>query len=217
MLEGCAKDNRNGTAAILGFLFLLLGAIASGAPFSAPTRLSVDPGSLVAPASGFTSIISSGTYFDYVLIIVMENHAICDILTSCGGTGTYMTTFANAHGLATKYVDCNRPSLPNYLCLAGGQDFGCGGYDGNPHSNTCTNLAWKSKNIVDLLVNASLTWKAYMEDMPSNCYGSNSGRYAVRHDPFVYFSNLVNNGTRCSRVVPAGRGDSAPLNSLAST
>ena len=217
MLEGCAKDNRNGTAAILGFLFLLLGAIASGAPFSAPTRLSIDPSISVASASGFTSTISSGTYFDYVLIIVMENHAICDILTSCGGTGTYMTTFASAHGLATKYVDCNRPSLPNYLCLAGGQDFGCGGYDGNPHSNTCTNLAWKSKNIVDLLVNASLTWKAYMEDMPSNCYGSNSGRYAVRHDPFVYFSNIVNNGTRCSRVVPAGSGDSALLNDLAST
>src|SRR2546422_10619065 len=191
MLEGCAKDNRNGTAAILGFLFLLLGAIASGAPFSGSPRLSIDPGSLVAPASGFTSTISSGTYFDYVLIIVMENHAICDILTSCGGTGTYMTTFANAHGLATKYVDCNRPSLPNYLCLAGGQDFGCGGYDGNPHSNTCTNLAWKSKNNVDLLVNASLTGKADMEDMPSNLYGRHSGRDAVPHHPLLFFSKLV--------------------------
>src|SRR3989442_4987088 len=172
MVEGSPKRNRSGTAAILGFLFLLLGAIASAAPFSVPPRLSIDPGSLVAPASGFTSTISSGTYFDYVLIIVMENHAICDILTSCGGTGTYMTTFANAHGLATKYVDCNRPSLPNYLCLAGGQDFGCGGYDWNPHPKTCTNLALKFKNIVDLLVNPSLTWKADMEGMPSNCYGS---------------------------------------------
>src|SRR2546422_10519514 len=169
MLEGCAKDNRNGTAAILGFLFLLLGAIASGAPFSGSPRLSIDPGSLVAPASGFTSTISSGTYFDYVLIIVMENHAICDILTSCGGTGTYMTTFANAHGLATKYVDCNRPSLPHYLCLAGGQDFGCGGYAGEPHSDTRTNLTLKIKNIVDLLLKASPTWEGCMEGQPRNC------------------------------------------------
>src|SRR5437667_10720606 len=111
MLEGCAKDNRNGTAAILGFLFLLLGTIASGAPFSVSTRLSIDPGSLVAPASGFTSTTSSGTYFDYAVIVVMENHAICDVLTSCGGTGTYMTTFADAQGLATKYGDCNKASL----------------------------------------------------------------------------------------------------------
>src|SRR3989442_2475678 len=36
MVEGSAKDNRNGTAAILGFLFLLLGAIASGAPSPLP-------------------------------------------------------------------------------------------------------------------------------------------------------------------------------------
>src|SRR2546425_12146414 len=138
MVEGSAKGSRNGTAAILGFLFLILGAIASGAPFSASPRLSIDPGSLVAPASGFTSTTSSGTYFDYVLIVIMENHAICDVLTSCGGTGPYMTTLANAHGLATKYVDCNRPSLPNYLCLAGGQDFGCGGDDGKPQSDTRT-------------------------------------------------------------------------------
>src|SRR2546425_2773938 len=160
MFEGSAKGSRNGTAAILGFLFLILGAIASGAPFSASPRLSIDPGSLVAPASGFTSTTSSGTYFDYVLIVIMENHAICDVLTSCGGTGPYMTTLANAHGLAPKYVDCNKPSLPNYLCLAGGQDFGCGGYDGNTHSNTCTNLPRKSKKIPGPLVNPRLTWQA---------------------------------------------------------
>src|SRR5438128_12184409 len=108
MLEGSAKDNRNGTAAILGFLFLLLGAIASGAPFSVSTRLSIDPGSLVAPARGFTSTTSSGTYFDYAVIVVMEKHPTCDVLTSCGGTGTHMTTFPNAHGLATKQVDLNK-------------------------------------------------------------------------------------------------------------
>src|SRR3989442_15074785 len=185
MVEGSANGNRNGTAAILWLLFLILGAIASGAPFSASPRLSIDPGSLVAPASGFASTTSSGTYFDYVVIVVMENHAICDVLTSCGGTGPYMTTLANAHGLATKYVDCNRPSLPNYLCLAGGQDFGCGGYDGNAPSKTCTNLAWKSKNNLDLLVNPSLTWKADIEDMPRSRYRSKPGRGAGRPKPLT--------------------------------
>src|SRR2546425_3880515 len=146
MVEGSAKGSRNGTAAILGFLFLILGAIASGAPFSASPRLSIDPGSLVAPASGFTSTTSSGTYFDYVLIVIMENHAICDVLTSCGGTGPYMTTLANAHGLATKYVDCNKPSLPNYMCLAGGQDFGCGGSPGKPPPNTSPESSRKITN-----------------------------------------------------------------------
>jgi len=191
---------------VLLALLLTAGAVTPRSAVQQPRAVDV-----VRPSS------ASGLNFDYLVIILMENHAICQILTSCGGSATYMTSLANAHGLATHYVDCNAPSLPNYLCLGGASDFGCGGYDGYPHSNTCTNLAWGSKNIVDRLVNGSLTWKAYMEAMPSNCYGSNSGRYFARHDPFVYFSDIVNNATRCGRVIPAGTGDSALLNDLGST
>src|SRR5205823_1897025 len=78
--------------------------------------------------------------------------------------------------------------------------------DGDPQSNGCTSDAWNATNIVDRLEAASLTWKAYMEDMPSTCYGSNSGLYAVRHDPFVYYKDIATNPTRCARVVPSGSG-----------
>src|SRR5207249_7250105 len=61
---------------------------------------------------------------------------------------------------------------------------------------------------------AGLTWKAYMEAMPTNCDSSNAGRYAVKHDPFVYYGDLAGNATRCSRVVPAGPSDQALLNDL---
>jgi len=164
-----------------------------------------------APAAGTN-------FFDFIVVIVMENHNLCDILKSCGGTATYMSNLAGAWGLAQDDHYCNvNPSLPNYLCLTGGSDFGCSGYDGDPQSNACTNAAWAAPNIVDRLVTAGYTWKAYMEDMPSNCYGSDSGNYAVRHNPFVYYSDIVNNATRCSRVVPAGSADSALINDLGST
>src|SRR3989440_5773102 len=55
-----------------------------------------------------------------------------------------------------------------YLCLTGGSDFGCEGYSGNPNSNACTGAAWNAPNIVDRLEAGGLTWKAYLEDMPSN-------------------------------------------------
>src|SRR2546430_638537 len=155
--------------------------------------------------------------FDYLVVIVMENHNLCDILKSCGGTATYMSNLAGAWGLAQNDHYCNvNPSLPNYLCLSGGSDFGCGGYDGNPNSNACTSTAWAAPNIVDRLEGAGRTWKAYMEDMPGNCYGTNSGDYAVRHNPFVYYSDIANNPTRCGRIVPAGASDSALINALAS-
>jgi len=148
----------------------------------------------------------------------MENHNLCDILESCGGSATYMSNLADAWGLAQNDHYCNvNPSLPNYLCLSGGSDFGCGGYDGSPNSNACTSTAWTAPNIVDRLEGAGLTWKAYMEDMPSNCYGANSGDYAVRHNPFVYYNDIVSDPTRCARIVPAGASDSALINDLGST
>src|SRR5437667_12735184 len=55
-----------------------------------------------------------------------------------------------------------------------------------------------------------------MEDMPSTCYGSNSGLYAVRHDPFVYYKDIATNPTRCARVVPSGSGAGVLLSDLGS-
>src|SRR5207249_2901645 len=51
--------------------------------------------------------------------------------------------------------------------------------------------------------------KAYMEGMPgSDCNGgktdNSATHYSVHHDPFEYFSNIVNTPSRCSLVVPAG-------------
>src|SRR5437879_3346166 len=176
-------------------------------------------GTLAGSSGGAVqALAASGVNFDYVVIILMENHNICDIYTHCGGTGTYMTALADAYSIALQDDYCNvNPSLPNYLCLSGATDFGCSGYDGGPNSNACTNSAWNSPNIVDRILGAGLTWKAYMEDMPFNCYGGNSGNYAVRHNPFVYYNDIVSNSMRCNQVVPAGTGDSALINDLGST
>ncbi|HYT01204.1 MAG TPA: alkaline phosphatase family protein [Thermoplasmata archaeon] len=188
----------------------------------------------VNPATGGSGLVSSrglapgpdrailtspptGLHFDYIVVLIMENHGICDILTTCGGGAPYMTSLANASGLATSYLDISDPSLPNYLGLTAATDFGCGGYDGLPHSNACTNLAWNATNLVDRFEGAGLTWKAYMEAMPANCTGSDSGTYLTRHNPFVYYKDIVNDPNRCDRDVPAGTSDATFLADLNST
>jgi len=142
----------------------------------------------------------------------MENHGIDQIINSA----PFLTSFANSYALATRDTAVSHPSLPNYLALTGGSTFGCGGYDGDPNTNSCTGSAWRSINIVDRLEAAGLTWKAYMEDMPNNCMRTGSGGYVVRHNPFVYFNNVASNSARCSRVVPAGSSDKSLLNDLSS-
>src|SRR5467141_3095023 len=156
----------------------------------------------------------AGTYFDYVVVIVMENHGICDILTYCGGIAPFATELANQSGLATKYTPCGT-SLPDYLCLTGASTFGCTVHP-NPNSDACTRLAWQSPNIVDRLVDAGLTWKAYMENMTSDCASPAGTGYVIRHNPFAYYGDIVTNATRCARVVPAGIDDSALLDDLGS-
>ena len=42
------------------------------------------------------------------------------------------------------------------------------------------------------------TWKAYQESMPANCYRSDSGEYAVRHNPPPYYTSL--SGCACLDV-----------------
>ena len=206
-----AREHRPRSALLTFSLAMMVSAAVLTAALSEPARPLLVQIMPRAPAS-------TGTNFDYLVIILMENHNLCAILTSCGGSATYMSNLADAWGLAQEDHYCNvNPSLPNYLCLTGGSDFGCSGYDGGPNSNGCTGAAWAAPNIVDRLVDAGLTWKAYMEDMPSNCYGSDSGDYAVRHNPFVYYSDIALNTSRCNRVVPAGSSDSALINDLAST
>src|SRR2546422_2587558 len=161
---------------------------------------------------------AAGLYFDYLVTIVMENKDLCDVLTYCGGSAPYLTGLADAWGIADEDRYCNvNPSLPNYLCLTGGSDFGCGGYSGNPNSNACTGAAWNAPNIVDRVESGGLTWKAYLEDMPSNCYARDSGDYSVRHNPFVYYKDIATNATRCARVVPSGSSASGLIQDLDST
>ena len=207
-------SRRNRVGAIAASIALLVVALVGASLL--PVRVAAPI--VVSTGGPVQTLATSGINFDYVMIILMENHNICDIYTHCGGTGTYMTALADAYSIARQDNYCNvNPSLPNYLCLSGARDFGCSGYDGGPNSNPCTNSAWNSPNIIDRILGAGLTWKAYMEDMPSNCYTSDSGNYAVRHNPFVYYNDIVSNSTRCNQVVPAGTAGSALVADLAST
>lgn len=151
--------------------------------------------------------------FNYVVVIVMENQGFGDVINN--PSAPFMNQLASSYALATNYTAVNHPSLPNYLSLVSGQDFASWSKaDCNP-SPGCG--AGNASNIVDSLENRGLSWKAYMEDYPSNCGSycspgncflgdTGTGQYAARHDPFVYFDDIVNSTARCSRIVPANSG-----------
>jgi len=168
---------------------------------------------VVIAALSITSIlVPKPRPFDYIVVILMEGN-------SGGVGGPYMNQLASEYSSLSNYTGIANPSLPNYLGLLGGSTFGCSGYDGLPDSNACTRSAWVSQNLVDRLESAGLTWKAYMESMTTDCQRTGATRdgYYARHDPFVYFNDIVSDPARCARIVPVTPGASLLISDLQST
>jgi phosphatidylinositol-3-phosphatase len=153
----------------------------AGSPVSAPSK-SVSTAPAVAPLS-----------FSHVVVVVMENKEYGQVIGN--PQAPYINALAARYGLATNYHAMAHPSLPNYLALIGGSTFGI--------TSDCTDCAIDGTNLVDQLETAGISWKAYMEGLPSPCFlGPSAGDYAKKHDPFLYFTDVANDPARCSKVVP---------------
>jgi acid phosphatase len=61
-------------------------------------------------------------------------------------------------------------------------------------------------NAVRHLLSGGKTWKSYAEGLPFVGYtGGNTGRYVRDHNPFSYFSDVVNSSVERLNLVPATR------------
>ena len=163
----------------------------------------------IPPTSNQNFVISlatppRGTFFDYVVIIIMENHSLCPIVGNitigCKAStiAPYETKLAQNYTLATHYSALAHPSLPNYVALVGGSTFNIT-RNCSPAVNPCGSdhlcCPISAPNIVDRLDQAGLTWKAYAEDYPAT---ERCGQL-----PFNYFQDIYSNMTRCARLVAA--------------
>ena len=132
----------------------------------------------------------------HIMVIVMENRESTAVLGA--PDAPYITSLAAAYGVATHWYGVSHPSLPNYLAMISGSDQGV-------HDDG-TGYAFTGPTLVDELAARGIGWRAYMEDMPSPCFGgASSGGYAKKHDPFMYFTSITANPAQCARVVPHTR------------
>ena len=134
------------------------------------------------------TVTAPGQPIKTVFVILMENHNWSDITPSAApyinntllAMGSHAEQYFNPPG--------NHPSLPNYLWLEAGTNFGISD-DNAPSSNHQSTTA----HLVTLLKNANISWKSYDEDISgSSCPLTSSGKYAVKHNPFVYFDDVTN-------------------------
>jgi len=119
-----------------------------------------------------------------VFTIVMENHSRGQIFGN--RKAPFINQLADTYAVANGYHDSYvHPSEPNYLWMAAGQNFGVLD-DGEPRAH---HLETES-HLVDQIEAAGLTWKSYQESMGDPCGLVSQGRYAAKHNPFVYFNDV---------------------------
>ncbi len=148
--------------------------------------------------------------FTHVFVIVMENMSLS---TVTGATNTpYVSSLFSDWATASNYHGVAHPSLPNYLAMTSGMDVTGVGCDCHPTGDACGGLTCNTvlgncgcpqsvMNLGDQLEAASLTWKDYGEDMGTACNTTDSGQYAARHVPFLYYHDVQTNMARCTAHV----------------
>jgi phosphatidylinositol-3-phosphatase len=128
-------------------------------------------------------VVAPPTY-QHVIWIFMENHSFGDVIGNTA-QAPYINSLAAECGLATNYHNVSHPSLPNYIAATSG----LGGRQIKPFDNDCS-VSKKCSTSAPSIFGQGETWKAYEESMPANCYPSNSGEYAIRHNPPPYYTTL---------------------------
>ena len=132
--------------------------------------------------------------FKHIIIVVFENKEFGTVVNN--SRMPYFNQLARSYTLLTQFYAEIHPSLPNYLAMIGGDTFGV--------TFDCTSCIEEATTLPDLIESAGLTWITYQEDMPSPCFaGPESGNYAMKHNPFVYFKPIRLDTERCKRsIVP---------------
>ncbi|MGI9089380.1 MAG: alkaline phosphatase family protein [Chthoniobacterales bacterium] len=145
---------------------------------------------------GSTLFASSIDGNSKVFLILMENHNWSSIKGSANapyinGTLLPMASFTdqyyNPPGI--------HPSEPNYIWLEAGTNLNITN-DGLPSSNHQITTS----HFVTQLKNAGISWKTYQENISTTaCPPLDSYPYAVKHNPFAYFDDVVAAG--CTTVM----------------
>ena len=179
----------------------------------------------------------------HIFYIMMENHWYGQII---GNTrdAPFINRLAARDNLETGYYGVTHPSLPNYLaaisgsfqgiwddCAAGAtvtcppEEFVPGSGDGTDGnyltqsqiaSASAQRHLFPGANLIDQLESHHLTWRAYMQSIPSvgsqveyaPTIQTSTGPvtvelYAQKHDPFMYFRDINYPGSsRLQQIVP---------------
>ena len=168
---------------IVSLCLLLAAGLGCGGAGFTPSQQAAPPPS----ASALTVPV-----FSRVFVVVEENHGYSSVIGS--SSMPYLNSLASKYGLATQYYANTHPSIGNYFMLTTGRII---------TNNSAYNTTVTVDNLVRRFLTAGKTWKSYAESLPRVGYtGTDVYPYVKRHNPFAYFSDVVNSSNQRNYLVP---------------
>lgn len=197
---------------LLAAVSLAGACVASVVAFALPAAASGRQGGIPAIAQGHSR---GFPHMSHVFVIMMENTGYSDLLNPSNTNTTFIQTLASTYGLETSYYGVTHPSLPNYVAATSGSTWGSNSDD----EAQADQGYFDHLNLVDQLERAHVSWKGYMESMPSAGYAGDYGGcsssdpdcttsptsdalYVRRHNPFMQYPDVLDNPQRRADVVP---------------
>jgi len=113
-----------------------------------------------------------------ILVIMEENHSTGEVFPA---GMPYLWHLAQRYGYASDYTAITHPSLPNYLAIFSGSAF-----NHPPDCGPGPGCSYPAPSVFGQALAMGKTARAYQESMPARCDRSDSGNYAVRHNPWAY-------------------------------
>lgn len=145
---------------------------------------------LAAPARAASpkmcGLVKKAPTYKHVILIIEENNSYKSIVGS--SSAPYINSVIKGCGVATNYHNITHPSLPEYIALTSGTPFS----SLKPFTLDCTPSASCESSADNVFKQLGKHWNGYAESMPTPCDKSNSGFYAPRHNPAVYYTGLNN-------------------------
>jgi acid phosphatase len=163
------------------------GAAGPPAPSSAPVSVAPAASAPATPTAAATGVSK-------ILVIMEENHGTPEVFPS---GMPYLWQLARRYAYASDWSAITHPSLPNYLAIFSGSAF-----NDPPDCGPGPGCAYPAPSVFGQALALGKTARSYEESMPRPCDRSDSGAYAVRHNPWAY---IPGEAAACrSGDVPAG-------------
>jgi hypothetical protein len=134
----------------------------------------------------------------YVFVVAMENHDSTEIIGNMASApyinGTLLPCFASASNFNDP-LPLAIPSEPHYVYMEAGTNAFADATFTSDNDPSAANSTASTLHLSTQLTAAGVTWRSYQEDLVAGATGAcpidSSGFYAAKHDPFVFFQDVV--------------------------